>query len=156
MSANKSVLKKPSGAYNGATWGALVIGIASYLIGLWNATIQLNEKGYYLAIFLLALFSAVALQKSVRDREENMPVTNIFLSICWAAFFSAIALLVVGLYNAEMMLSEKGFYGISFVLSLFAVITAQKNVRDQAGSLAATRGESKVDKRDELQDVIDN
>lgn len=156
MIVTKSVMNKPSGAYNGATWGALVIGIASYLIGLWNATIQLNEKGYYLAIFLLALFSAVALQKSVRDREENMPVTNVFLSICWAAFFSSIALLVVGLYNAEMMLSEKGFYGISFVLSLFAVITAQKNVRDQAGSVAVARGESKVDKRDELQDVVDN
>jgi uncharacterized membrane protein YiaA len=59
-----------------------------------------------------------------------MPVTNVFLSMCWGAFFAAVSLLIIGLYNAEMMLSEKGFYGISFVLSLFAVVTAQKNVRD--------------------------
>lgn len=85
-----------------------------------------------------------------------MPVTNIFLSICWGAFFSSIALLVVGLYNAEMMLSEKGFYGISFVLSLFAVITAQKNVRDQAGTIAVAGGDSQTDKRNESQDVVDD
>ena len=31
-----------------------------------------------------------------------------------------------------MLLSEKGFYGLSMVLSLFGVITVQKNVRDMA------------------------
>ena len=29
-----------------------------------------------------------------------------------------------------MLLSEKGFYGMSFVLALFAIITVQKNIRD--------------------------
>ena len=29
-----------------------------------------------------------------------------------------------------MFLSEKGFYGMAFILSLFAIITVQKNIRD--------------------------
>jgi len=39
--------------------------------------------------------------------------------------------MAIGLYNAgSIVLSEKGFYGMAFVLSLFAAITVQKNVRD--------------------------
>ena len=46
----------------------------------------------------------------------------------------AIALLVIGLWNAgSIELIEKGFYGLGFVLSLFAVVAVQKNVRDLAG-----------------------
>lgn len=98
--------------------------------GLWNASLELNEKGYYFAVFLLAMFSAVTLQKTIRDKEEGIPVTNVFTGMCWFAFFSSIALLVIGLVNATMLLSEKGFYGMSFVLALFAIITVQKNIRD--------------------------
>jgi uncharacterized membrane protein YiaA len=36
---------RPTAAFVGASWGALIIGMAAYLIGLWNAQIQLNEKG---------------------------------------------------------------------------------------------------------------
>lgn len=36
-----------------------------------------------------------------------------------------------GLYNAgSIILSEKGFYGMAFTLSLFAAVTIQKNIRD--------------------------
>ena len=39
--------------------------------------------------------------------------------------------MAIGLYNAgSIVLSEKGFYGMSYVLSLFAAITVQKNIRD--------------------------
>jgi len=41
---------RPTAAFVGASWGALIIGMAAYLIGLWNAQIQLNEKGYYLVL----------------------------------------------------------------------------------------------------------
>jgi|GEM_PF-82338 len=130
MHLNTTHTNKPTSAYIFATWGVLAIGVLGYLIGLWNAELQLNEKGYYFAVFLLAMFSAVTLQKTIRDKEEGIPVTNVFLGMCWVAFFSAIALLVIGLINATMLLSEKGFYGMSFVLSLFAIITVQKNIRD--------------------------
>ena len=127
-----TVINKPSSAYLMASVVTLLIGISGFLLGLWNAELLLSEKGFYLAVFLLALFSAIALQKTVRDVEEGIDVTKIFMMICWGAFFAAIGLLVIGLFNAEMILSEKGFYGMSFVVSLFAVITVQKNTRDVA------------------------
>lgn len=127
---NTSNINKPTSAYIFATWGVLAIGVLGYLLGLWNATLELNEKGFYFTVFLLAMFSAVTLQKTIRDKEEGIPVTSMFVGMCWATFFSAIALLAVGLVNADMLLSEKGFYGMSFVLSLFAIITVQKNIRD--------------------------
>ncbi len=130
MHLNTSNINKPTAAYIFATWGVLAIGVLGYLLGLWNATLELNEKGFYFAVFLLAMFSAVTLQKTIRDKEEGIPVTGVFTGMCWVAFFSSIALLVIGLFNAEMLLSETGFYGMSFVLSLFAIITAQKNIRD--------------------------
>jgi hypothetical protein len=46
----------------------------------------------------------------------------------------SVVLLVVGLWNATLILSEKGFYGMAFVLSLFAAITVQKNTRDSTMS----------------------
>jgi len=67
--------QKPTSAFIGASWSALLIGMVSYCIGLWNADMMLNEKGYYFTIllfgygmsFLLSLFAAIAVQKNTRD-----------------------------------------------------------------------------------------
>jgi len=123
-------VQRPTAAFVGASWGALLIGGSAYLIGLWNAQMQLNEKGYYLTLLLFGLFAAVSLQKTVRDRSEGLPVTNLYAGLCWVSLISAILLLTVGLWNATLAPSEKGFYAMSFVLSLFAVVAVQKNVRD--------------------------
>jgi uncharacterized membrane protein YiaA len=48
----------------------------------------------------------------------------------WFSVILSILLLSIGLKNAALALSEKGFFGMSFVLSLFAVIAVQKNTRD--------------------------
>ncbi|RYJ43867.1 inner membrane protein YiaA [Flavobacterium beibuense] len=122
---------KPSNAFIGASWCALIIGMASFCIGLFNAnTMLLNEKGYYFTILLFGLFSVVSVQKSVRDRLEGIPVTDLYYSISWFTTFTSVLLLIIGLWNADMELSEKGFYGMSFTLSLFAAIAVQKNTRD--------------------------
>lgn len=126
--------KGPSAAFVGAAWAVLIIGAVAYVIGLFNADMQLNEKGYYLTILLYGLFSAVAVQKSVRDKEEGIAITPIFYALSWFSTVAAIVLLVIGLWNAELALSEKGFYGMSYTLSLFAAMTVQKNVRDAANS----------------------
>lgn len=122
--------QKPTSAFVSASWGALVIGIGAYLIGLWNATMQLNEKGFYLTVLLYGLFAAVSLQKTVRDKLDGIQVTGIYYNICWASLAMSIFLLTVGLWNAELPLNEKGFYGIAFLLSLFASVVVQKNIRD--------------------------
>jgi uncharacterized membrane protein YiaA len=36
------------------------------------------------------------------------------------------------LWNAKLGASEKGFYAMAFLLSLFAAVAVQKNVRDSA------------------------
>lgn len=131
VNQNKYV-SPPSIAYTGAAWIVLIIGVGAYIIGLFNAEMQLNEKGYYLTILLYGLFSAVAVQKSVRDKEEGLPVTPIFYGISWFSTLAAIVLLVIGLWNADLALSEKGFYGMSYTLSLFAAVCVQKNIRDYA------------------------
>jgi uncharacterized membrane protein YiaA len=46
-------------------------------------------------------------------------------------------LLAVGLWNAKLQPSEKGFYAMGFVLALFAAVAVQKNVRDLAPFKAA-------------------
>lgn len=122
---------EPTPAFKGASWAALLVGVTSYLIGLFNATMELNEKGYYFAVLVFGLYSAVSLQKAVRDKEEGIPVTSIYYGISWVALIVSISLMAIGLYNAgSIVLSEKGFYAMAFVLSLFAAITVQKNVRD--------------------------
>ncbi|MBP6823196.1 MAG: YiaA/YiaB family protein [Acidobacteria bacterium] len=131
-----TVVQKPSAAFLGASWMALLVGVAAYLIGLWNATMQLNEKGYYFVILMYGLFAAVSVQKSVRDKAEGIPVTAIYFGLSWVSVLLAVLLLVVGLWKATLGLSEKGFFGMSFVLSLFAVIAVQKNTRDSSPEMA--------------------
>ncbi len=123
---------RPSNAFVLLAWIVLAAGMISYLYGLWNANMMLNEKGYYFTVLMYGLFAAVSVQKSVRDRQEGIPVTPVYYGISWFSSILSLALLVIGLWNANLALSEKGFYGMSFLLSLFAAITVQKNTRDIA------------------------
>ncbi|OVZ88550.1 hypothetical protein CBW58_19390 [Yersinia frederiksenii] len=125
---------KPSSAFTAASWLALLGGFVIFLVGLWNADMQLNERGYYFAVLILGLFSAVSLQKTVRDKLEGMTTTSIYYSLCWVAFILAVLLMCVGLWNATLALSEKGFYGVTFFMSLFGAIAVQKNTRDSANA----------------------
>jgi uncharacterized membrane protein YiaA len=120
-----------------ASWAALLGGFAVFLLGLWNAEMELNEKGYYFAVLILGLFSAITIQKTVRDQQDNLPVTHIYIITCWVAFAIAVGLLCIGLWNAKLLLSEKGFYGVSFFLSLFGAIAVQKNTGDMANKRRA-------------------
>ncbi len=121
---------KPSGAFVAVSWVALAIGALAFIVGLTNSTLQFNEKGYYFTVLCYGLFSAVAVQKSVRDRLEHIPVSNLFYALSWFSTLLAVSLLVIGLWNASLSDSEKGFYAVSFFLGLFGAIAVQKNVRD--------------------------
>ena len=121
---------KPTGAFIGASWFALLTGVVAYCIGLWNASMALNEKGYYFTILLFGLFAVISVQKSVRDRAEGLAVTDLYYGLSWFATIAAMILLTIGLWNADMALSEKGFYAMSFCLSMFSSIAVQKNTRD--------------------------
>lgn len=130
---NTRTAQKPTFAFIGASWIALGLGLLTYNIALWNSKMELNEKGFYLVLLLLGIYSAISLQKTVRDKLEGIPTTAIFYGVTWFVLVASLVILAVGLFNAgSITLSEKGFYGISFALSLFAVVAVQKNVRDLA------------------------
>ncbi len=123
---------KPTPAFIGVSWIALFTGIIAFNIGLFNATMNMINKGYYLVVLLFGLFSVVSVQKNVRDKVEDVPVSEIYFGLSWLAILISITLLVIGLWNANLSLSEKGFYGMAYSLSMFAAIAVQKNVRDVA------------------------
>lgn len=125
-------IQKPTPAFVGASWLALMVGGLGFTIGLWNAEFQLNEKGFYFTVLMYGLFAAVSLQKSVRDRLEGIRVSSLYFGLCWISVMLCLLLLTIGLWNATITFSEKGFYGMSFLLSLFGGVAVQKNVRDLA------------------------
>ena len=117
-------------AFVAASWVALLTGMIGYLVGLFRADMLLNEKGYYFTVLMFGLFAVVSLQKAVRDKLEKIPVTDLYYSLCWFSTMLSILLLIVGLWNATLLPSEKGFYAFAFLLAMFGVITVQKNTRD--------------------------
>src|ERR1700754_1739607 len=122
--------QKPSNAFIAASWLALGAGVVGFLVGLYRAQMLLNEKGYYFTVLMFGLFAVVSVQKSVRDRLEGIPVTDIYYGLSWFCTILSIILLVVGLWNATMLPSEKGFYAFAFLLAMFGAIAVQKNTRD--------------------------
>ena len=133
------MVQKTSNAFVAASWVALGAGMVGYIVGLARAEMLLNEKGYYFTVLMFGLFAVVSLQKSVRDRLEKLPVTDIYYGICWFGTLLSIVLLAVGLWNATILPSEKGFYAFAFLLALFGAISVQKNTRD---NMAHTQNEN--------------
>ncbi|MCA1918110.1 hypothetical protein B0A79_14180 [Flavobacterium piscis] len=133
------MVQKTSNAFIAASWVALGAGMVGYIVGLARAEMLLNEKGYYFTVLMFGLFAVVSLQKSVRDRLEKLPVTDIYYGICWFGTLLSIVLLAVGLWNATILPSEKGFYAFAFLLALFGAISVQKNTRD---NMAHTQNEN--------------
>lgn len=126
--------QKPSNAFIAASWVALFSGSIAYCVGLWNAEMLLNEKGYYFTVLMYGLFSAISLQKTVRDQLEGIKVTMIYYGLSWFSTILSVLLLVIGLWNATLTRSEKGFYGMAFTLAIFSAVAVQKNIRDSVNN----------------------
>jgi uncharacterized membrane protein YiaA len=148
------VSAKPTAAFVGASWAVLVLGVASYSVGLWNASMTKSEKGFYAAVFVLGVFAAVSLQKSVRDRAEGLPVSALYLGLSWSVVGLAVLMLTVGLWNSGMALSERGFYGMAFAMTLFAAVAVQKNVRDTLQFRAPGDASDSADYFDRLRGMV--
>ena len=110
---------------------ALGVGVFTYMIGLIKSNLQLNEQGYYFVVLVFGLFSVITLQKTIRDESENLKVTLSYKYLNIICVILACVLMLIGLYNEEsLLLNEKGFFGIAFILTLFSSIVVQKNIRD--------------------------
>ncbi|MDW3195981.1 MAG: inner membrane protein YiaA [Cytophagales bacterium] len=136
------MIQKTSNAFIAASWVALLVGMIGYLVGLWRAEIALSEKGYYFAILMFGLFSVISVQKSVRDRLEGLQVTDLYYGLSWFSTILSIILLVIGLWNADMLPSEKGFYAFAFILATFGAVAVQKNTRDDLAIRRQQEGDS--------------
>ena len=121
---------RPTSAFIGVSWIALLIGSVVYLMGLWNSTMALNEKGYYFVLLMYGMFATVSLQKSVRDRLEGLRVSNQYYAIAWASVGICVVLLAFSLFKATLEMSEKGFFAMAYLMCLFGVTAVQKNTRD--------------------------
>ncbi len=128
---SQNTLNKPSSAFVGASWLTLLIGIISFWIGLYNSDLPIANIGFFFTVQMYGLFSAVSVQKAVRDRLESIPVSSIYLNLSWISLLLTASLMVIGLWNTTQMdIASRGFYAMSFILSVFAAIAVQKNVRD--------------------------
>ncbi len=119
-----------SPAFSIVSWVALIGGIFTYMLGLWNAEMQINEKGYYFAVLVLGLFSAASYQKTVRDKYEGIPTTPIYYMTCLTVLIISVSFLLVGQWNATLLLIEKVVIWMAFFISLFGAVAVQKNIRD--------------------------
>ena len=124
---------KPTKSYVTVSWAAMIISVGSYLIGLFNSSLQLNEKGFYLMGLVMGVYSVITLQKTIRDQAEGIKVTAMYKNLNIVCLMIACLAVGIGLFNVDtLLLNEKGFFAIAYCMSLFAAIVTQKNVRDLA------------------------
>lgn len=124
---------KPSFAFVALSWVAALAGVVLYGSMLFNSTsLTWSDKYFFTAILAFAVYAAISVQKIVRDRIEGVPFTNLYYGISWLAVIIAIGMFVSGLFTVNISLSERGFYGMAMLLTLFGAISIQKNTRDIA------------------------
>ncbi|MFD1851460.1 YiaA/YiaB family inner membrane protein [Oceanobacillus bengalensis] len=58
-------------AFTFLSYFTLAAGVALFLVGLYNADMELHEKGYYVAVMLLVAVGAILTQKVTRDNAED-------------------------------------------------------------------------------------
>lgn len=58
-------------AFTFLSYFTFAAGVALFIIGLYNADMELNEKGYYIAVMLLVAVGAILTQKVARDNAED-------------------------------------------------------------------------------------
>ncbi|USB33567.1 YiaA/YiaB family inner membrane protein [Paenibacillus sp. YPG26] len=63
--------KRNTPAFTFLAYFTFFAGIALFSIGIYNADMQLNEKGYYVAVMILVAVGAILTQKVTRDNSED-------------------------------------------------------------------------------------
>lgn len=129
MSVNIQSLR-PSSLYRNITVTWFIGTIAAYCIGLYNAELLLSEKGLYLMLLVMSVFTVVSVQKNIRDKLESIPVSEAMHKAAYGVLGLSLTVFAVSINNVELSLSEKGFFIISFLSSLYTSLVIQKNVRD--------------------------
>lgn len=123
--------KKPSAAFVAAGWAALTVFAGTYAVSLWRMDIPVIEAYFYVTIVLFGLFGVVSVVKSVRDKEDGIPVTGLFYGLAWVATIAPITIMSIYLLQISTLDElQRGFLFLTFVACVFAVVVVQKNTRD--------------------------
>lgn len=104
--------------YTRAAKVALPVAILVYAAGLWPVCPTLSEKGYYIALLALGLFSVVVYSHLTR-RQCLSALINTW---CQLMLLTSMGLLVVGLWNEPIPFNQKIIYFIAWMVSLVAMI----------------------------------
>lgn len=68
----KKYRRRNTVAFTVLSYFTLFAGVSMFCIGLYNAeNLQLNEKGYYIAVMILVAVGAILTQKVTRDNAED-------------------------------------------------------------------------------------
>lgn len=91
-----------------------------------------SHFGHPIPLHVRPVLRRVPAEVRARPSGGEIPVTGIYFGLCWLSLGVSLLLLTVGLWNATLSNSKKGFYAMAYLFSLFAVVAIQKNVRDVA------------------------
>jgi len=138
---------KPTKAFRTVSFAIMALSALFFSIGLFNAELALSEKGFYVSTFVFGLYSVVTFQKTLRDKLEGIKVNNLYFNLSVIGLITPILLTGIGLFNAELPLNEKGFFAVTFIMSLFSAIVVQKNTRDiEAINIMIKKNKTEEDK----------
>jgi uncharacterized membrane protein YiaA len=67
--------RRNTSAFTILAYFTFIAGVSLFCIGLFNAeNLQLNEKGYYIAVMILVAVGAILTQKVTRDNAEDTDI----------------------------------------------------------------------------------
>lgn len=136
-SPGASGARKPTVAFMGAAWVALAVALGTYVVALWRMPLTYDQRWFYGTVILFGLFGVVAVVKSIRDRDDSIPVTPAFYGLSWIAALGPITAMSIYLLNAPQDDLARGFLFLTFMFAIFAAVVVQKIVRDLADWQAA-------------------
>ncbi len=81
-------------------------------VRVWNAEMQLNEKGYYFAVLVLDCFLLRLIKRPFGTSMKAYRHFHLLYDLPDCLYYLC-CITVVGLWNATLLLSEKGYYGLA-------------------------------------------
>lgn len=129
--------RKPTAAFVGASWFALVVALGTYVVALWRMPLTYDQRWFYGTVLAFGLFGVIAVVKSVRDKEDDIAITPQFYFLSWVAALGPLIAFAIYLLNAPQDELTRGFLFLSYMFAVFAAVVVQRNVRDLADWNAA-------------------
>lgn len=98
-----------------APQGVLLTGVLLYVFCLWGDCPDLTDKGYFLAVLVLGLFTVLSYRRvSKEERGECC-----FAGLCRFILLLSTGLLLVGVWNLPLSMAEKGLCVVAWFAAMY-------------------------------------